>query len=146
MLSGVFTYAKNEGAFDGNNPVAGALIPSRARRPRETYAYSLREILQILNILPLLAKAVVATASFAGLREGELKGMEWRDYAGTELNVARSIWRGVVNLPKTPASAAPVPVIKELADILSEYRSSIGSPQSGMMFHSGSGERMDMDK
>jgi len=31
VLSGIFTYAKNEGAFDGANPVQGALIPKSAR-------------------------------------------------------------------------------------------------------------------
>jgi len=146
MLSGVFTYAKNEGALDGINPVVGALIPSRARKPSETHAYSLAEILQILDVLPLLPKAVVATAALAGLREGELKALDWTDFTGTELRVTRSIWRGVVNPPKTRASAAPVPVIPELADILGHHRASLGNPPTGVMFHSGNGEPVDMDK
>ncbi len=66
MLSGVFTYAKNEGAY-GFNPVQGAMIPGKAREPEETYAYNMVQILRILQILPLLPKAVVATASLAGL-------------------------------------------------------------------------------
>ena len=82
MLSGVFTYAKNEGAYDGFNPVQGAMIPGKAREPEETYAYNMVQILRILQILPLLPKAIVATASLAGLREGELRGLEWSDYIG----------------------------------------------------------------
>ena len=31
VLSGIFTFAKNEGAFDGSNPVQGAMIPGIAR-------------------------------------------------------------------------------------------------------------------
>jgi hypothetical protein len=57
VLSGIFTFAKNEGVFDGANPVQGALLPSRAREAKETFAYNLNQILQILDVLPLLPKA-----------------------------------------------------------------------------------------
>ena len=36
VLSGVFKHAKNEGAFDGVNPVQDARIPRNAREPGET--------------------------------------------------------------------------------------------------------------
>lgn len=146
VLSGVFTHAKNEGAFDGVNPVQDARIPSNAREPRETYAYNLAQIRRILEFLPLLPKAVVATASYAGLREGELRGVEWPDYTGAALNVCRSVWKSVTNKPKTPASAKPVPVIRHLAEILDEYRDSVGKPSKGVMFHTGDGQPMDLDK
>jgi integrase len=146
VLSGIFTHAKNEGAFDGANPVQGARIPTNARESAETYAYNLAQICRILEFLPLLPKAVVATAAFAGLRRGELLGLEWTDYSGDALNVKRSVWKGLVNQPKTRASAKPVPVIRQLAEILNTYRSSTGDPQSGVMFHSGAGQHMDFDK
>jgi integrase len=146
VLSGIFTHAKNEGAFDGANPVQGARIPSNARGPGETYAYNLTEICQILEVLPLLPKAVVATASFAGLRKGELRGLEWPDYSEDVLSVTRSRWKAVVNGPKTRASGQTVPVIRQLAEILNAYRSSMGNPTSGIVFHRGSGEPLDFDK
>jgi hypothetical protein len=37
VLSTIFTYAKNEGAFDGANPVDGVLIPRHAKEPGETH-------------------------------------------------------------------------------------------------------------
>lgn len=58
----------------------------------------------------------------------------------------RSIWKDVVNLPKTRASAAPVPVIRQLADILNAYRSSMGNPKTGVIFHLGDGMPMNFDK
>ena len=146
VLSGIFTHAKNEGAFDGANPVRDVHIPSNAREPRETYAYNLNQICRVLESLPLLPKASVATAAFAGLREGELRGLEWTDYEGDVLHVNRSVWKDVVNGPKTRASANPVPVIRQLAEILSAYRSSMGNPTSGIMFHAGAGEHLDFDK
>jgi integrase len=36
--------------------------------------------------------------------------------------------------------------IRQLAEILDAYRSSMGSPQSGVMFRSGAGQHMDFDK
>ena len=86
------------------------------------------------------------TAAFAGLREGELRGLEWPDYEGDVLQVKRSVWKTFVNKPKTRASANSVPVIRQLAEILNAYRSSIGDPSQGVMFHAGVGGHMDFDK
>jgi hypothetical protein len=63
VLSTIFTYAKNEGAFDGANPVDGVLIPMHAKEPGETHAYDLVQVLQILERL------LVATAALAGPRQ-----------------------------------------------------------------------------
>jgi len=146
VLSTIFTYAKNEGAFDGANPVDGVLIPRHAKEPSETHAYDLNQVLQILDRLPLLEKSLVATAALAGLRQGELRGLEWTDYTGAELVIKRSIWMSVVNLPKTRASRDSVPVIPALAEILDEYRKSMGNPEAGVVFHSGDGRPICVDK
>jgi integrase len=139
VLSTIFTYAKNEGALDGANPVDGVLIPRHAKEPGETHAYDLGQVLQILECLPFLEKSLVATAALAGLRRGELCGLEWTDYTGNELVIKRSIWMSVVNLPKTRASRDSVPVIPALAELLDEYRRSVGNPETGLIFHSGDG-------
>src|SRR5437899_10633836 len=52
----------------------------------------------------------------------------------------------VVNLPKTRASRDTVPVIPALAEILNEYRRSMGSPKAGMIFHSGNERPISVDK
>ena len=41
VLSGIFTFARNEGAYDGANPIQDAMIPGNARDPEETHAYNL---------------------------------------------------------------------------------------------------------
>jgi integrase len=106
----------------------------------------LTQIRCILEHLLPLPKAVVATASFAGLRRGELRGLEWLDLKGESLTVNRSIWKTFVNGPKTRASAQAVPVIRQLAEILNAYRISMGNPATGVIFHSGDGNPMDLDK
>jgi len=91
-------------------------------------------------------KQPCATAPFVGLREGELRGLEWQDYNGTEITVSRSIRKSFVNRPKTRASRNSVPVIPALAAILDEYRQSMHNPKSGVIFHTGCGRPMAMDK
>lgn len=145
VLSTIFIHAKNEGAFDGANPLDGALIPRHAREPGETQAYDLKQVAQILEVLPLLGKSLVATAAFTGLRHGELRGLEWTDYASAKLLINRSIWKSEVSLPKTRASRDSVPVIRQLAEILDEYRRSMGNPEAGLVFHSGNGLPINLD-
>ena len=65
---------------------------------------------------------------------------------GTELVIKRSIWMSVVNLPKTRASRDSVPVIPALAEILDEYRKSMGNPEVGVVFHSGDGLPISVDR
>jgi integrase len=80
------------------------------------------------------------------LRQGELRGLEWTDYTGAELVIKRSIWMAVVNLPKTRASRDSVPVFPALAEILDEYRKCMGNPEAGVVFHSGDGRPICVDK
>ena len=67
-------------------------------------------------------------------------------YTGDSLSVNRSIWKSFVNGPKTRASAQAVPVIRQLAEILDAYRLSMGNPKTGVMFHSGGGDHMDLNR
>src|SRR5258708_33231834 len=137
LLRAVFIDDKNEGALDGTNLVYVVLILMLAGEPGQTHAYDLDQVLQILDLLPLLAKTLVAIVAFARLRPGELRGLAWTDYTGSELAINRSMWMSVVNLPKTRASRDTVPVIPALAEILDEYRRSMGNPKAGMSFHAG---------
>jgi hypothetical protein len=51
------------------------VVLPKARPSDETYAYSLEEILQMLQMLPEPASTIVGVAGFAGLRGGELRGL-----------------------------------------------------------------------
>lgn len=129
FLSGVFSYALNEGLIE-TNPVHETMLPE-GKPPRETHAYDLAQISLLLNNLTGPARAAVAVAGFAGLRSGEMSGLDWTD-VGEEINVSRSVWRGAVNeRTKTEASRTTVPVIAVLRGILEEYR---GGKAAGRLF------------
>jgi hypothetical protein len=51
FLSGVMRYAKRQGVIPFENPVRDVVLP-KGRPPGETYAYTLEEELQMLNVLP----------------------------------------------------------------------------------------------
>jgi integrase len=133
FLSGVFKHAKNQGFFDGVNPITDVEIP-KVRRGKPTHAYSREEINDMLALLDAAgeerAATIVAVAAFSGLRRSEIQGLLWKNYTGSgngeaQLQVERSVWEGVVDETKTDSSAAPVPVISELAARLNKYRASL---------------------
>jgi len=114
--------AKRLGFFDGVNPVADTAISPHAIPAEETHAYSLEEIHSILAVLPEPASTAFAVAAFTGLRHGEIAGLEWADLHDDQLWVARSVWNGTINEPKTRKSKAPVPIIKQLGDRMEMHR------------------------
>lgn len=142
-ISAVFSYAKQQGYFDGENPARNTAIPP-SRPSEETYAYSLEEIAQILSVLPEPAATVFAVAAFTGARRGEIRGLLWENYRDNEIQVTRSIWRGHVTEPKTRKSRGAIPVILPLAMRLESHWARSGKPQSGVMFRNQNGEPMDL--
>jgi integrase len=145
VLSGIFKQAKRLGYYDGVNPVQDTAVNPHAARPAETYAYSLEEIQSILTVLPEPAATCFAIASFAGLREGELSGLEWPDYRDGALHVVRAVWNGQIVKPKTRQSEAPVPVIRQLAERLEMHRLRCGNLDAGPIFANSVGGHMSMD-
>jgi len=133
-LSGIFKDAKQQGYFDGLNPVTDSQVP-RAPAGQITYAYSLAEINQMLQVvLSPVAGAIVAIAAYTTLRRGEIEGLRWEDWRDDALWITRSKWNSHILEPKTPGSAALVPVIPSLAQKLRSYREYLGDPASGPMF------------
>ena len=143
QISGIFSYAKQQGYFDGENPARNTAIPP-ARLSEETYAYSLEEIGQILSVLSEPAATIFAVAAFTGARRGEIRGLMWENYQDGEIQITRSIWKGHISEPKTRKSRGAIPVIGPLAKRLEFHRASSGNPKTGIMFPNLSGSPMDL--
>jgi integrase len=144
FLSGAFKQAKRLGILDNINPIVDVSIP-RAKEPEETYAYNLVEVTRMLAALDEPARTVVLTAAFTGLRKGEIRGLRWEDFNGKELCVNRSMWNSIANPPKTRRSAAPVPVVGELADAIEDHRQRMGKLAIGPIFQAGNGKPLNLD-
>lgn len=144
VLSGIFTLAKQQDYFQGENPARDSAINPNATEAQETYAYSLEEIQTILSLLPEPAATAFAVAAFMGLRHGEIQGLLWENYRDGELFVSRSIWNGRVSDPKTRKGRAPVPVIRQLADRLEMHRLRSGNRKTGPIFANSLGNPLSL--
>jgi integrase len=140
VISGIFTLAKQQDYFQGENPARETAVNPKAAEPEETYAYGLEEIQTILSLLPEPAATAFAVAAFMGLRHGEIQGLLWENYRDGEMFVSRSIWNGRVTEPKTRKGRAPVPVIRQLAERLEMHWLRAGKPQTGPIFRNAAGK------
>jgi integrase len=143
FLSGSFRFAKRQGVINSENPIRDVVLP-KGKPSGETHAYSLEEIMQILQVLPEPARTIVAVAAFTGVRKGELRGFLWENYDGEQVLVSQSFWRGHALEPKTQQSKARVPVIAELARLLDSHRCLSGNPANGLMFVSPVGKPVNL--
>jgi integrase len=144
VISGIFTLAKQQDYFQGENPARDSAVNPKAPEPQETYAYTLEEIQTILSLLPEPAATAFAVAAFMGLRHGEIQGLLWENYHDGEMYVSRSIWNGRISDPKTRKGRAPVPVIRQLADRLEIHRLRHGSPLAGPIFANAAGKPLSL--
>ncbi|MGZ6265576.1 MAG: tyrosine-type recombinase/integrase, partial [Candidatus Limnocylindrales bacterium] len=112
--------------------------------PTEQYAYDLEEIQQIISLIPEPVATAFATAAYAGLRHGELMGLEWPDWRDGELHVERNVWNGRVGECKTKTSQAAVPVIKQLAYRLELHRAREGNPLTGPIFRNSANKPLSL--
>ena len=142
FLSGIFRLADQQGYYEGANPVRETSLP-QVRQPEDTHAYSLEEVLTMMDAVPEPASTLIATAAFTGARRGELRGMFWENYKDGELFIARSIWNGITTEPKSKKSRAPVPIIAQLAAKLVVHRERQGNPIAGPIFPNGAGKPAD---
>ncbi len=145
IVSGIFTLAKRQDYFEGENPSRDTGISPEAPEPQETYAYTLEEVQIILSLLPEPAATAFAVAAFMGLRHGEIQGLLWENFHDGEMYVSRSIWNGHVTAPKTHKGRAPVPVIRQLAERLELHRLRSGNPKTGPIFANSLGKPLCMN-
>jgi integrase len=120
LLSGIFRHAIRTGTVRTANPVRDTSVP-KGKASKETYAYSLKEIRMMLNVLLGAERTIVAVAAFTGLRRGELRGLRLSDYDGEVLKIQRSVWKKHVGPPKGKRGTGSVPVIPFLKAILDEH-------------------------
>lgn len=146
FLSGVYGHAIANGIVPaGHNPVPAAKWLVKVARPEKQAEYSLETVLAMLKILePLDLRAAVAVGLcyFAALRPAEIRGLQWTDYDGEQVNVRRGVWRNVIGATKTEDSADTVPVIEPLRSLLEKLRAE--SPD-GFILQNSAGKPLSLD-
>jgi integrase len=126
-ISAIFSHALSRGFINGVvNPAQGTKVEGR-RSGFKGHAYTLADFQFFLQKLGEPARTVVAVAALAGLRESEIRGLQWPDYDGVDLRVSRGVWRTHVGDTKTEESENAVPVISLLKKMLDAHRKRNGT-------------------
>jgi integrase len=141
FLSAVFKYAVNVNKCE-RNPVTEVITP-KGLPAQTTHAYTLDEITAMLAVLGEPAKTLMLTAALTGLRRSELQGLRWEDFTGTELNVSRSVWKGIEGGTKNTASKGAVPLLPVLAEALAQHKARNGYNE--WVFHGETGQPVRLD-
>jgi integrase len=125
FLSGGFSFAKRIGAFDGANPLQGrgTVIVGGHNNTEDTYAYSLDEILKMLDVLVNETyRTLVLVAAFEGLSLSELRGLRWQDVGKDEISVENTYWHEFEGSTKTQARKDKVPLLGVVAEALAQHQ------------------------
>jgi len=144
----IFGQAIRLGLREGDvNPASGVKI-NCVKGKGKTFAYALDEIKSLLAALMEPSKVLMAVAAYTGLRRGEIVGLKWEDYDGQVIWVRRNICFGEkgemsVELPKTEASGAPVPVIAPLRGILDAWKAKAQVTDDCWIFQAGFTRKKD---
>lgn len=120
FLSGAFRYAIRTDRFNRENPVREVKVP-KGLKAGNVAAYTLAEIIAMVDAVSEPAKTVLLVAGLSGLRHGEIRGLRWEDFTGDQLLVRRAVWRTHVDDTKT-GNIAYVPVVPFLKAALLAHR------------------------
>ncbi len=118
------------------NPTAGLRLPA-VRGVRDRIA-SPAEAGELLSALSVADRSLWATALYAGLRRGELMGLQWQDIDLEQgiLRVARA-WdpnERTMIAPKSKAGSRRVPVPAVLRTLLAPLQPPAGTPPDRLVF------------
>ncbi len=126
---GTMKHVMRDAMWDGyieRNPLDMLKPPRRDTREKE--AATIEQVAAMLDLLearPLDSHTVgIRLAVLAGLRRGELCGLEWRDVGGGVIRVRRSVDEktGEAKAPKSTAGLRSVPMLPQLERALAAWK------------------------
>ena len=87
--------------------------------------------MQVLSQVRERERAIIGLAAFAGLRRGEIFGLQWEDIdlKGRRIDLRRQYFLGKIMPLKTESSRICLPICRKLALILAEWKLKSGSPR-----------------
>ena len=143
--SAMFSEAIGRGLVKGSNPWH-VKIPKDCKESKRTQHYTLEEAENMISALVahVDCQLVIALSCFLGLRPGEIAALRWEDFDSDFVHIRRSVVRGIVDVPKTPESIAPLPLIDQVRVPLELWRQKSGNRREGYVFGSRNGTPVDL--
>jgi integrase len=101
-LRAIFRFAHQDGLVDLN--AGESLFTPGIPGPRSRNVLTAEQVQQILRVLDLREQVVVRLAIYAGMRPGEIVGLQWKHVMADHVAIDQRIYRGKVDRPKTTRS------------------------------------------
>jgi integrase len=163
-MSAIFAQAVRDGLRDFN-PIRNLLTPKGKKHGRKTHAYSLEEIQKHLKVFAgdgditikmedgtdyvpeisrKMVRGLIGVAAYAGLRQGEIRGLWADDDLGDVLHIKRTVWGTSLNeqtkTGEDDEDPGMVPIIKPLRALLDALK-----PKHGFIFTGSRGAAIDLE-
>jgi integrase len=128
------------------SPVRGRFRLGTPQKVRPKTILSRAEIEALLDQLDPPYDAMVLLGVYAGLRKGEIGGLQWRDVREGEVLIRRAVIRGQVGPAKTPGSETAAPIGPRTARALAAWRQKTRFPRpEDWVFASPKGGPVNLD-
>jgi integrase len=119
-LRQIFGMAVAEGLL-ARNPAVMLFTPGESKRgPR--LVMTKEEVKKCLTVLDLRERLIVAMATLAGMRPGEIFGLTWQHIGSDHADIRQRVYRGDIDRPKTVQSIRRAALSDGLIAGLSEWR------------------------
>jgi integrase len=119
-LKQIFDMAVADGYLE-RNPAALLFIPRQAHRPARR-RMTVEQVRLSFSVLELRELLIAKLAIVAGMRPGEIFGLQWEHVKGDHVEVKQRVYRGVVDSPKNDRSERQVALGKGIAKLMAEWK------------------------
>jgi integrase len=143
LASAIFVHAVATGNCE-SNPIRDARVLGKTLAHGVTKSYTLEEMENVISALVdnVEAQLVMAFSFFAGMRKGEIQGLQWGDVDDNFIHVRRAFSRGVVGEPKSKKAVRAIPLIQPVSGLVMLWRAK--NPDGVWVFPNSEGNAWDM--
>lgn len=108
-------------------------------------AFSMEEIQKIFSVADGQFRNFYAVGFFTGMRTGEIIGLKWKDidFENREINIERTVGRGVESAPKTIGSVRTIDILDPLVSFLKDQFEITGDQNAYVFMTSNNGHFFD---
>ena len=140
-LRAIFKLAMAEG-YTLRDPTAALYTPKEAK-VEPTRSMTAKEVEQYVTALDLRERVIALLAIFAGMRPGEILGLQRCHVSGDcrEATVAQRLYRGDIDTPKTHSSRRVVALPSKTSEGLREWMALVGPGPKAWIFASENPEK-----
>jgi integrase len=144
LASAIFAHAVATGHCD-SNPIRDAKVLGNTLGHGLTKSYTREEMENVITALVdhVEAQLIMALSFFAGLRKGEIQGLQWGDIDAEYIHVRRAFSRGVVGTPKSKKALRSIPIIQPVKGLLLLWRAK--NPDGVWVFQNSEGGTLHLD-